>query len=202
MVVLVALAWWTGEYEKYDLHLWVGYAALFLLLFRLFWGLVGSSTARFTSFVRGPAAIARYVRSRFSWPVAGHAPLGALSVIALLALLLFQVISGLLAEDEDGLLLGPLAKFVSIGVSDAITELHEEAFNILLALIGLHVAAILFYRFVLKKRLVEPMITGRSELDPGVAPMTAVPAWRAVACAAIALALTIWVAKGVPPFGP
>ena len=202
MVALVALAWWTGEKEEYDLHLWVGYAALFLILFRIFWGLVGSSTARFTSFIRGPGAILRYVRDRFAWPFAGHAPLGALSVIALLAVLLFQVVSGLFAEDEDGLLLGPLAKFVSVDISDAITELHEEAFNILLVLIGLHVAAILFYRIVLRKRLVEPMITGRSELDPGVAPMTEVPAWRAFACATIALALTIWVAKGVPPFGP
>jgi len=202
MLILVALAWWTGENEEYDLHLWVGYAALFLILFRIFWGLVGSSTARFTSFIRGPAAVLRYVRGRFAWPVAGHAPLGALSVIALLALLLFQITSGLFAEDEDGLLIGPLARFVSIDVSDAITELHEEAFNILLALIGLHVAAILFYRLVLKKHLVGPMITGRAHLDPGVAPMTEVPAWRAFACATIALVLTIWVAKGVPPFGP
>jgi len=202
IVLLVALAWWTGETEEYDFHLWVGYAALFALTFRILWGLFGSSTARFSAFVRGPAAVIRYLRDRFSWPSAGHSPLGALSVVALLALLIFQVVSGLFAADEDGLVNGPLASFVSIDLSDAITELHEEAFNILLALIALHVAAILFYRLVLRKKLLGPMITGRAALDPGVAPMRAAPAWRALACAAAALAFTLWIVAGAPPFRP
>jgi cytochrome b len=200
-VILVALAWWSGEKEQYDVHLWSGYAALFALLFRLLWGVFGSSTARFASFVKGPAAVLRYLRDRFRWPVAGHAPLGALSVLALLAFLLFQVVSGLFATDEDGLLIGPLARFVSMDLSDAVTELHEEGFNLFLALIALHIAAIAFYRLALGKKLIGPMITGRAELEPGVAPMIAVPAWRGVACAAAALAITLWVAAGAPPLG-
>jgi cytochrome b len=202
MVLLVAFAWWTGENEEYDFHLWAGYAALFALTFRLLWGLFGSSTARFSAFVRGPAAVVRYLRDRFSWPVAGHSPLGALSVVALLALLVFQIGSGLFAADEDGLVNGPLAAFVSIDLSDLITDLHEQAFNVLLALIVLHVAAILFYRLVLKKKLLGPMISGRAALEPGVAPMRPAAAWRALACAAAALVFTAWIVAGAPPFRP
>lgn len=199
-MLLVALAWWSGENERYELHAWIGYAALFALLFRLLWGLFGSSTARFTAFVKGPKAVGRYVRDRFHWPVAGHAPLGALSVVALLGLLLFQTVSGLFATDEDGLLIGPLSRFISLDLSDVLTELHEEAFNILIALVVLHVAAILFYRVVLRKRLVGPMISGRAELEPDVAPMTPAPGSRALACAAAALAVTAWIVAGAPPF--
>jgi cytochrome b len=201
MVVLVGLAWLTGENEQEDLHFWVGYAALFVLLFRLLWGVMGSSTARFSSFVRGPAAVVRYLRNRFSWPIAGHSPLGAVSVIALFTLLAFQVGTGLFAADEDGLLEGPLSRFVSIDASDLIRELHEEAFNILLALIILHVAAILLYRLVLGKRLVGPMITGRAELEAGVTPMQPAPVWRIFICALVAAAATWWIIAGAPPFG-
>ena len=202
IVLVVALGWWTGENENYDLHLKLGYAAVFLLTFRLLWGVFGSSTARFASFVKGPRASLRYIRDRFHWPMAGHAPLGGLSVIALLALLLFQTISGLYSSDEDGLLIGPLARLISVDLSDAMTELHEEGFNLLLALIVLHVAAILCYRVALGKKLVGPMLSGTAELDDEVGPMTPAPGWRAIACAAAALAITWWIADGAPPFGP
>src|SRR4029078_4535731 len=123
LVVLVGLSWWSAENDQQDLHLYLGYGVLSLLLFRIGWGLAGSSTARFSSFVRGPGAVVRYVRNRFHWPLAGHAPLGALSVLALLALLFVIVGTGLFAADEDGLFSGPLAYLVSVGVSDTMTEL-------------------------------------------------------------------------------
>ena len=200
LVVLVGLAWWTGENGNEDLHFYLGYAILTALIFRVLWGFLGSSTARFVNFVKGPRAVTHYVRQRFSWPVAGHAPLGAVSVIALLALVFFQVGTGLFAGDEDGLAQGPLAQFVSIDMSDTLRELHEEAFNVLLALIALHVAAILFYRFVLGKNLLGPMITGRARLEPGVAPMRAGKWWVALICLGVGIGITRWIIAGAPPF--
>jgi cytochrome b len=200
LVVLVALCWWTAKTDREDLHFYFGYTVLSALIFRLLWGLVGSSTARFANFVRGPAAVLRFVRQRFSWPVAGHAPLGALSVLALLALMLFQVGTGLFAGDEDGLSEGPLARLVSIDTSDTMRELHEQAFNVLLALIALHVAAILFYRVVLGKNLLGPMITGRGSLEAGVEPMRPGKWWVALICLAAGIGITRWIIAGAPPF--
>jgi cytochrome b len=200
LVVLVALCWWTAKTDREDLHFYFGYAVLSALIFRLLWGLVGSSTARFANFVRGPAAVLRYVSQRFSWPVAGHAPLGALSVLALLALMLFQVGTGLFAGDEDGLSEGPLGQLVSIDTSDAMRELHEQAFNVLLALIALHVAAILFYRVALGKNLLGPMITGRGRLEAGVEPMRPGKWWVALICLAAGIGITRWIIAGAPPF--
>lgn len=198
-MLLVALCWWSAEYDREALHLWLGYGVLFLLLFRLGWGFVGGSTARFATFLRGPGAVLVYIRNRFRWTVAGHTPLGALSVIALLTMVAVQVGTGLVMLDEDGLFGGPLAHFVSIATSDAARELHEELFYVLLALIALHVAAILLYRMALGLNLLGPMISGKADLAPGVEPMRPVPAPVAIACALVALALTAWVVAGAPP---
>jgi cytochrome b len=201
LVVLVGLSWWSAENDQQDLHLYLGYGVLSLLLFRIGWGVAGSSTARFSSFVRGPRAVVRYVRDRFHWPLAGHAPLGALSVLALLAMLFVIVGTGLFAADEDGLFSGPLAYLVSVGVSDTLTELHEELFDVLLVLIGLHVAAILLYRLALGRNLLGPMITGKAELAPGVEPMRPGKWWVALICLVAAIAITRWIIGGAPPLG-
>jgi cytochrome b len=201
LVVLVGLSWWSAENDQQDLHLYLGYGVLSLLLFRIGWGLAGSSTARFSSFVRGPGAVVRYVRDRFHWPLAGHAPLGALSVLALLAMLFVIVGTGLFAADEDGLFSGPLAYLVSVGVSDTMTGLHEELFDVLLVLIGLHVAAILLYRLALGRNLLGPMITGKAELAPGVEPMRPGKWWVALICLVAAIAITRWIIGGAPPLG-
>src|SRR6187551_3438004 len=201
LVVLVGLSWWSAENDQQDLHLYLGYGVLTLLLFRVGWGFFGSSTARFSAFVRGPAAIVRYVRDRFHWPSAGHAPLGALSVLALLAMLFVIVGTGLFAADEDGLFSGPLAYLVNSSLSDTLTELHEELFNILLILIGLHVAAILLYRLALGRNLLGPMITGKAKLAAGVEPMRPGKWWVALICLVVAIAITRWIIGGAPPFG-
>jgi hypothetical protein len=87
-----------------------------------------------------------------------------------------------------------------VGTSDAATELHEELFNVLLALIGLHVAAILYYR-LRGKRLIGPMLTGRGEVEPGVEPMRPGKWWAALLCLAAAIGITRWIIAGAPPFG-
>ena len=201
LVVLVGLSWWSAENDQQDLHLYLGYGVLSLLLFRVGWGFFGSSTARFSAFVRGPAAVVRYVRDRFHWPLAGHAPLGALSVVALLAMLFVMVGTGLFAADEDGLFSGPLAYLVNSSLADTLTELHEQLFDILLVLIGLHVAAILLYRLALRRNLLGPMITGKAELAPGVEPMRPGKWWVALICVIAAIAITRWIIAGAPPFG-
>lgn len=198
LVVLIALSWWTAEEHLGDIHIWSGSAVLTLILFRLLWGLFGSSTARFSSFVRGPKAVFAYVRGE--WSGIGHNPLGALSVIGLLLLVAAQVALGLIATDEDGLTLGPLAHLVSSATSEWATELHEDLFDVLVIFIVLHVAAIIFYRLG-GTRLVGPMITGRAVLDPGTEPMRPGKSWVAVLCLLVSIGIVRWILAGAPPFG-
>ena len=198
LVVLIGLSWWSAEEGELDLHLYLGYAVLTLLLFRLLWGLFGSSTARFTGFVRGPRAILAYLREPRAWRPIGHTPIGALSVIALLGLLVVQVGTGLIQTDDDGLIEGPLAPLVSLQTSEMANEVHDFTFDVLLVLIGLHVAAIIFYRLVLGKRLVAAMITGKAALDADAEPMRPGKWWAALLCVAAAIAVTRWIIAGAP----
>jgi cytochrome b len=201
LVALIAFSWWSAEEDELELHIYSGYAVLTLLLFRLLWGLFGSSTARFRNFLKGPAAVIAYLRDTRGWRAVGHTPIGALSVVALLGLTALQVATGLLNSDDDGLNEGPLAPLVPDALADAAHELHEVLFNVLLAFIALHVAAILFYRLVLGKELLGPMITGRAVLDPDVEPMRPARWWVAIVCLVAALALTRWIIAGAPPLG-
>jgi cytochrome b len=194
---LIAFSWWSVHNHHTDWHIWSGCAILTLLIFRLLWGFVGSSTARFASFVRGPRAVADYIGGR--WSGAGHTPLGALSVLAIFLAVIVQVGLGLVSQDEDGLYMGPLARLVSSDTSDKARDLHELWFNVVLALIVLHVAAIIFYRFR-GKRLTRPMITGRAVLDPGTRPMRPAKWWLALICLAAALGIVRWIVAGAPPF--
>lgn len=197
---LIAFSWWSVTYHHSDWHIWSGIAILTLLLFRLMWGVVGSSTARFAYFVRGPRAVRDYLGGK--WRGIGHTPLGALSVVALLAAVAVQVSLGLVAQDEDGIVAGPLAVLVSSDTSDTARGIHEIVFYVLLSLIALHVAAILFYRLARGKKLTGSMIHGRAELDPGATPMRPAKYWVALICLAIAIAISRWVVAGAPPFGP
>jgi cytochrome b len=201
LVALLALSWWSAENDELEIHLYSGYAVLTLLLFRILWGLFGSSTARFRNFLRGPAAVLAYLRDAKGWRAIGHTPIGALSVVALLGLIALQVGTGLFNSDDDGLNEGPLAPLVSSNLSETAHDLHETLFNILLVFVGLHVAAILFYRLVLGKKLLGPMISGKAALDPGVEPMRPARGWLAIVCLFAALAITRWIIGGAPPFG-
>jgi cytochrome b len=198
LTALILFSWWTVKNHHTDWHIWSGCAILTLLIFRLLWGFFGSSTARWTSFVRGPRSVSDYLRGR--WTGIGHTPLGALSVVALLGAVAIQVALGLFSEDDDGLYLGPLARLVSTDTSDKLRDIHELWFNIVLGLIVLHLAAIIFYRF-LGRYLTKPMITGKAALDPAAAPMERGKWWAALICLAIGIAVTRWIIAGAPPFG-
>jgi cytochrome b len=201
LVGLIAFSWWSAENERIEVHIWSGLAVLTLLFFRFLWGLFGSSTARFRSFVVGPAAIKNYLRAPAAWTQAGHTPLGALSVLALLSLIAVQVGLGLIISDEDGVHSGPLTNLVAFETSEAARDWHESLFNVLLAFIALHVAAILLYRIVWGKRLTSAMISGRQKAGPGTEPMRPAKWWMALLCVFVSLGLTRWIAGGAPPFG-
>ncbi len=152
-------------------HFRLGYTVLALLLFRLVWGFVGGRWSRFLVFVRSPGVVLRYLKGQSTPEMeAGHNPLGALSVLGLLAVGLVQVGTGLFSDDEI-FNTGPLAHLVSSDWVSRLTWVHAEVNKlVLIALVVLHVAAIVFYRLAKRKNLVRPMLTGDKELDVPVEP--------------------------------
>lgn len=198
-VLLIPAAWWTAEEHLFDWHRRIGYVLLALLIFRLIWGFIGSSTARFAAFLKGPGAALRYVRGLDTDPRRiGHNPLGGWSVIAMLLLLVVQVGLGLFAIDVDGLESGPLTDLVSFETAREMAELHETVFNLLLAAIALHIGAILFYALVKRNNLVQPMLTGTGMAAPGTEPMRAASALRAIVTLIVAGAVAWWISRGAP----
>ena len=146
---------------------WHGKIGLFILgliVFRLVWGLIGSTYARFAQFFPTPAKIKAYLRGE--WRGVGHNPLGAFSVFGLLGLVAFQVVSGLFSNDDIAFV-GPLFDLVSKDLSNQLTGLHKLSSNLLILLIGLHLAAIAFYARVKKDNLVKPMVLGWKETGEG-----------------------------------
>jgi len=176
---------------------WHGRAGIMiigLLVFRLIWGFVGSTHARFGSFVRGPATIIDYLRGR--WSGVGHNPLGALSVLGMLALLLCQALGGLFANDDIAFK-GPYFAVISKDLSDWITGWHKRNSWVILALIGLHLGAVLFYTHVRKDSLIKPMLTGAKEVPESLAGESACGGSPVALVAALALGFAAsWAASG------
>lgn len=174
-------------------HFRIGYAVFTLLAFRLLWGLVGGRWSRFGAFAYGPSTVLRYLRGASRVDEhhdVGHSPLGALSVLALLALLAAQVGSGLFSDDEISNA-GPLVKFVSGATSERLTGWHAVWGQwLIIALVLLHVGAIVFYRVRQGRDLVRPMLVGDKWLGPGVPAATDTAATRALA--ALLVAVCAW----------
>ncbi|MCX7283557.1 MAG: cytochrome b/b6 domain-containing protein [Novosphingobium sp.] len=198
LVGLIAFSWWSAESGRLDWHLISGIGILALLVFRLMWGVVGSSTARFASFLRGPASIANYVRGKTS-PLPGHNPLGGWSVVAMLAVLALQVGTGLLAVDVDGIESGPLSYLVEFDQGRTAARIHEISFNAVLGLIALHVLTILFYLVVRRRNLIGPMITGRAHApEPAAAPLQRGKLWAFALSVIVAFSAAWWIWNGAP----
>lgn len=172
LVVIIAGAFVThylGE-AAMDWHFRFGYAALALVLFRVLWGLMGPRYARFASFLRSPATIVAYLRGRSPGTGSGHNPLGGLSVLAMLAVILLQAGSGLFANDDIATE-GPLAHFIEKDLSDQLSWLHAQVTSKLIyGLIGLHLLAIVLHRVLKKRDLVTPMITGDQVVEGDALP--------------------------------
>ncbi len=166
LVLLVGLVFLSASLGALDIHEIAGEGVLALVLFRLVWGVNGSQTARFSDFLGGFAAIQKYLLYRES-KSAGHNPLGGWMAVAMLAILLVQAITGLIAN--DGILFqGPLAHRISGINSDAVTAVHHQLANLLAILIVIHVTAILLYFFVGKENLLMPMLSGKKLVTTSV----------------------------------
>jgi len=190
-LALAVAGCWATHYAGIEWFAWhrrLGYTVLVLVTFRIVWGLVGTRHARFAGFVRGPRALLAHLRGRGAATV-GHNPLGALSVIALLALLLGQAATGLFANDEI-MNMGPFYGWIAPELSNRITSLHRASSDWLLVLIGLHLVAVAFYVRVRRQPLVRAMITGRK-------PAADVPATEAIAGSRALLAVAIAAVLGI-----
>lgn len=197
LVVLVVVCYVSGDNGRFDVHVPAGQALLVLVLARVLWGFVGSEPSRFRGFVRPAREVASYLRTlaeRAPGRHLGHNPLGGLSVVAMLLVLLLQAGLGVFAVDVDGLHEGPLSFAVSYDAARTAAELHEDVVDVLLALVGLHLAAILFHRIYKREKLVKPMVTGWASPHHGAGDRPAprlVSDRRALLALAVAAALVL-----------
>ncbi len=150
---------WIAWHERF------GFVVLGLVIFRLIWGFAGSETSRFSNFVRSPRVIFHYLRTGES-PTLGHNPLGALSVVALLLVLLLQALTGLVVDDDIANK-GPLADKVPSAWVALATTVHRLNKWLLGALVITHLLAIAYYALVKKEQLIKPMISGERDVDSG-----------------------------------
>jgi cytochrome b len=152
-------------------HFRIGYCVFALLGFRLVWGLIGGRWSRFSSFLYAPGTVLRYLRGEHRAGDhfhVGHNPLGMGSIVAMLLILIAQVATGLVADDEIANV-GPLNKHVSSALALSATAWHKGPGQaLLILLVVLHIAAIVYYRVRRQQNLVQPMITGDKLLEPGV----------------------------------
>jgi cytochrome b len=197
LVLAVTLAVVTGELggDWITLHGKAGLAILGLVSFRVVWGFVGSTHARFLNFIPTAGRLRAYLHGR--WKGHGHNPLGALSVLALLGLLAAQAGSGLFTDDDISFT-GPLNALVEQAVASRLTGLHRQLAYVVLAVLALHIAAILVYLRVKKQNLVKPMVTGWKEVAHGSSASKG--SWPGLLLAvAVALAVT-YLASGARPW--
>ena len=200
IVVLIALAWVTQEFNRMEWHVRIGYTILTLLLFRIVWGFVGSETARFSRFLGSPAAALRHLanlRRREPDREIGHNPAGGWMVLLMLALLCVQAGTGLFSNDLDdgGDTEGPLMHLVGKDRSDWFGHIHSLNFKLIEVLIVLHILAILTYAVLKRHDLVRPMLTGTKLMPADIAaPRLVNPIW-ALLTLAVAAGAVAWLVR-------
>lgn len=204
LAILVVFSFTTGKIGGtwMEWHLKSGYAILALLIFRLAWGVAGSETARFSSFLRGPRTAWAYARETLAsrQPSSlGHNPLGGWMVMLMLAILLLQASSGLFADDEISTQ-GPLAAKVSNALVARMTTIHKYNEWVIAAAAGLHVLAIAAYRWSFKEDLLSPMLHGWKSLPAQLRPAQPAHASSllALVLAAAAAAFVYWLVVAYP----
>ena len=206
--ICFAISWISGQMEKRDLHYASGMTLFGLVIFRLLWGLVGSPTARFAHFLRGPNAAIAYLRRAFGRRAPsytfGHNAAGGLMVIGLVLLIGLQTLSGMSSTD-DIIFEGPLYGRWPDWLGSLLEKIHKPLSIVLLVLALLHILVIIVYLVMKRENLVRAMIIGRAKLPESVARTAeargetkGAPIWRALVCAVIAaappLAIHAWLA--------
>jgi cytochrome b len=179
MVVCFAGSYITSESEAWRLvHVTLGYTMAGLVAFRVIWGFVGTRHARFATFIRGPRAVARYLRTLLSRQPehhTGHNPAGALAIVAMLALTAAIAATGWAAYNDVA--------------GEWVAELHEGVANAMLLLVGVHLAAVVVSGWLHKENLARAMLNGRKVAAPGEGIHSA---WRIVAVLLLAGVLCFW----------
>jgi cytochrome b len=197
IVVLIAAAWASQEYDRMDLHVLIGYTILTLLLFRIIWGVIGSDSARFVRFMRSPIEALRHlahIHRREADREIGHNAAGGWMVLLMLALIGVQAGTGLFSND-DGDTEGPLMHLVSKGTSDWLSHIHSVNFKLIEAVIVLHVLAIVIYAVLKRQDLVRPMLTGTKTMPDGVAAPRLVNSFWALVTLVVAAGVVAWLVR-------
>ena len=171
LVLLITFSVWTGIqggiYLEY--HFLSGYCILCLVVFRVLWGVLGSTTAQFKSFVKTPRTVAKFLLEivRGTAPsFTGHNPAGGYMVITLLITIFCQTITGLFSDDQI-FNAGPLRSFIHADTAGMLTNWHHITFDVLVVLSAIHVFAIFWHEWILGERLIISMITGKKEKGKG-----------------------------------
>lgn len=170
LVISVCGGWWIGEnlsFENIAWHFYLGYCTGGLVLFRLIWGMTGPKPVRISALFHKPSATLSYVadmKNRKPSGFHGHSPAGSLSVLALLAILSIQVVTGLFAESDDLFSSGPFSGYVDSSIVQLVNAIHEINAKVLVVLVTLHIAALLFYLIWKRENLIRAMVTGRKLL--------------------------------------
>ena len=203
LAIAVVGAWWTGENldDWFTVHQYCGYAVVVLVVFRLGWGFIGTRTARFSSFLAGPSAVfahLRHLRDRALVAHAGHPASGGWAALVIWGVLLAQGVMGLFANDEV-MNTGPFYGWVAPEVSNLLSGWHHEMGEFIPALVLVHIAAVLVYRFWGGQDLVSAMLTGR-RTDVPVAEDIGRERWLlALVWFAVVLATFIALLRAAPP---
>lgn len=150
MVVLVVSQIWTASQGYMEWHQRGAFVLAALIVTRIIWGLIGSESARFSTFLRGPRAVIehfRELREGRHQKETTHNAAGGWSVVLILLALLVQIGTGLFATD-DILFDGPLAHLVSASTRDLLTTIHHLNVYFIFAILGVHILAIIGYRLI------------------------------------------------------
>lgn len=211
LVLALLFAWVSYQYSDrlgdptFRYHRWNGQAILVLIVFRLLWGLFGSSTARLSAWFSWPWRAAKYAidmlrgRDRL---FLGHNPLGAYMILALICVVSVQAVLGLFTVEHNDLTAGPLYRLVSEERQKELSDWHRWMFYwVLLALVPIHILANFFYGLVKKEPLITAMITGKKPAEPYEDAPEAVivqrPVFRALLCLIAAIVLVLGTIYGV-----
>ncbi|MBE70739.1 MAG: cytochrome B6 [Thalassospira sp.] len=166
LVVAIVTAWWTNRQVMIDIHAIAGYSVLALVIFRIIWGFVGSSNARFADFLTGPRHVIGYLGklpkgSTSELTYTGHNPAGGWMVLVMILLVGVQAVSGLFASEDTFLFFdGPLVAYVSSDFASTMNWIHHTNINLIYGAVGLHVFAALFYLVVKRENLIRAIVIG------------------------------------------
>lgn len=179
MVICFTGAYLTADEESWRLlHVTLGYTLGGLVAFRLVWGLAGTRYARFSNFVRGPAAVLRYGRSLLAGQpehTTGHNPAGAVAIVLMLACSGAIVGSGWALYNDLG--------------GDWLEEVHEAGSNLMLGVVGVHIAGVLLASWLHKENLVRAMVTG---VKQGPSSEGIGRSWHALAAVMVLAVVGFW----------